>query len=108
MDSRIHTCVEERLCRGLQAHLCPFVRITKRRFRKNESYFIGLSFTPGLEIQSQQQKFRVDRFAESMQYTFVKAVQPTPMINTRSLSATMAVLKRLSEPLAPYQRDQTR
>ena len=37
----------------------PLVRITKRRFRKNDSYFIGLSFTPGLEIQSQQQKLRV-------------------------------------------------
>jgi hypothetical protein len=99
VGGRILTCVEERLRRGLQAHLCA-VRIAKRGLCNSVPYLVGLSFTPGLERRNNVNSGSVGRaiHSEMQYYTFVKAVQPTPMINTRSLPATMTVLKRLSEP----------
>ena len=64
----------------------PVLRIIIRGSCESVSYVVGLTLTPGLVMPGIRVKHRC-----SVHHTFVKAVQPTPMMNTRSLSATMAI-----------------
>ena len=82
------TCVEECLCRGLQAHLCASSEFVTKHWKCAIRHWSV--FDPGAMISGVDM---VLARVESEPQTFVKAVQPTPTMNTRPFSVAMDALQ---------------
>ena len=81
------TCVEECLCRSLQAHLCASSEFVTKHWEcaiRHWSVFDPVAMISGVDM--------VLARVEIEPQTFVKAVQPRPKMNTRPFSVVMVAL----------------